>query len=105
MAILIDAEELMMAMLRIATIDGKIPLDTVIDILWEAQTAKLTDWISVKDRLPEKSGDYIVYTKDGLVWPYFFQGDTWYDQLGYRTETVTHRRSMPEPPEEVSGNG
>lgn len=40
---MIDAEELMMAMLRITTIDGKIPLDTVIDIIQTAPTVPLPD--------------------------------------------------------------
>lgn len=57
-------------------------------------------WISVKDRLPEKSGDYIAYTKDGIVWPYFFCGDIWEDALGFSTETVTHWMPLPEPPRE-----
>ncbi len=57
-------------------------------------------WISVQDRMPEKKGDYIAYTKDGIVWPYWFD-DVWFDTLGYATDTVTHWRPLPEPPEEV----
>ena len=55
-------------------------------------------WVSVEDRLPEKKGDYIAYTKDGIVWSYFFD-DGWVDSLGYDTDTVTHWMPLPEPPE------
>ena len=27
----------------------------------------ITEWISVKDRLPDKTGDYLVTTKNGYV--------------------------------------
>jgi len=69
---------------------------------WETKQGEFfaNKWISVKDRLPEKSGDYIAYTKDGIVWPYFFCGDIWEDALGFSTETVTHWMPLPEPPRE-----
>ncbi len=38
---LIDAEELMMAMLRFTIIDGKIPLTVVIDTILKAPTVPL----------------------------------------------------------------
>lgn len=57
-------------------------------------------WISVKDRLPGKNGDYLTYTCDGIVWPYFFTSSSgvWEDALGYSTDTVTHWMPLPEPP-------
>jgi hypothetical protein len=59
-------------------------------------------WISVKDRMPEKNGDYLAYTRDGIVWPYYFTAisGVWEDALGYSTDTVTHWMSLPEPPKE-----
>ena len=58
-------------------------------------------WISVKDRLPEKNGDYLIYNTDGIVWPYWYDKEykEWYDSSGYLTESVTHWMPMPEPPE------
>ena len=58
------------------------------------------DWISVKDRLPEKRGDYLIYNTDGIVWPYWYNPEDkrWYDNCGYLTESVTHWMPLPEPP-------
>ena len=63
-----------------------------------------TNWISVKDRLPGKNGDYLAYTCDGIVWPYFFTASSgvWEDTLGYSTDTVTHWMPLPEPPNQNS---
>lgn len=55
-------------------------------------------WISVHDRLPEMSGEYLVATVTGYVgvrhfyvtWPRSFQADT-----------VTHWMPLPEPPEKA----
>lgn len=60
------------------------------------------EWVSVKDRLPEKNGDYITYDRDGTVWPHFFTASSkvWEDALGFSTELVTHWMPLPEPPEE-----
>lgn len=62
----------------------------------------LDKWISVKDRLPGKNGDYLAYTCDGIVWPYFFTASSgvWEDALGYSTDTVTHWMPLPEAPKE-----
>lgn len=71
-----------------------------IDSIENAQT--VDGWISVKDRMPEKNGDYLAYTRDGIVWPYYFTAisGVWEDALGYSTDTVTHWMSLPEPPKE-----
>lgn len=60
------------------------------------------EWVSVKDRLPEKNGDYITYDRDGTVWPHFFTASSkvWEDALGFSTELVTHWMPLPEPPKE-----
>lgn len=97
MARLIDADALK------EEIDMEWCPDMAVSEIWhvidKAQT--VGGWISVKDRLPEKKGDYIAYTKDGIVWPYWFD-DVWFDTLGYATDTVTHWMPLPEPPEEAS---
>ena len=62
-------------------------------------------WISVKDRLPEKDGDYLVYSTFELVDRLRFFDGVWWD---YGAEcqpgVVTHWMPLPEPPE-VSKNG
>lgn len=59
-------------------------------------------WISVKDMLPKKKGDYLIYNTDGTVWPYWYDADdnSWYDSCGYKTDIVTHWMPLPEPPKE-----
>ena len=60
-------------------------------------------WISVKDRLPEKKGYYLIFNTDRTVWPYWYDPfvNQWVDSLGFRTESVTHWIPMPEPPKEA----
>lgn len=64
------------------------------------------DWISVKDRLPEEKGEYIVFDGDDVFGAYYDAYDRrWTDTTeGYFEFRVTHWRPMPEPPKEVSGD-
>lgn len=57
-------------------------------------------WTSVKDSLPKKKGDYLIYNTDGIVWPYWYNPENkkWYDNCGYLTESVTHWMPLPKPP-------
>jgi hypothetical protein len=60
-----------------------------------------SNWISVKDRLPDKKGDYLIFNTDGIVWPYWYEPvNQWFDSLGFRTGSVTHWMPLPEPPRE-----
>lgn len=72
----------------------------ICEMLDEAPT--VGGWISVKDRLPEKNGDYLIYNTDGIVWPYWYDKEykEWYDSSGYLTESVTHWMPLPEAPKE-----
>lgn len=67
-------------------------------------------WISVKDRLPEERGRYIVAVCDYKgkigVFDLWFDYPEWYideDDDLYQFE-VTHWMPLPEPPKEGAGN-
>lgn len=64
----------------------------------------MSEWISVKDRLPEEFVDVLAYLKNGKI------NRTWRDKVGFRNATskkvrwysdgsVTHWMPLPEPPE------
>lgn len=71
--------------------------------LLKGQEPTVSGWVSVKDRMPKQNGDYLAYTRDGIVWPYFFMAGVWEDALGNSTDTVTHWMPLPEPPEVKNG--
>lgn len=64
-------------------------------------------WIDVKNELPEKTGDYLIFNTDGTVLLYWYDKEykewydkEWYDGSGYQTESVTHWMPLPESPKE-----
>lgn len=76
----------------------------------------MTDWISVKDRLPEAEGAYLVFAPSytggsssgkeyhsGRMFSMWRHGK-WSIEVGYhkRPGCVTHWMPLPEPPEEVT---
>lgn len=77
----------------------------MISALKEHDAPTVSCWISVKDRLPEKKGDYLIYNTDGTVWLYWYDKEykEWYDSSGYLTESVTHWMPMPEAPKDGDG--
>lgn len=62
------------------------------------------EWISVKDRLPEKSGDYIIYgrfTKDCPMNVYeasFSSKLRYFYRQGIKSKHVTHWMNLPSKP-------
>ena len=64
---------------------------------WEPYNAG--QWISVKDRLPESSGSYIVYSgKSGTVFTaHFWARDNRWSGRSLNL-TITHWMPLPEPP-------
>lgn len=78
----------------------------------------MAEWISVKDRLPEKDGEYLVFTEQRDCFNALFESEigdggefgVWLnsyhpDTLGFldsewqEYEGITHWMPLPEPPE------
>ncbi len=73
-------------------------------------------WISVKDRLPDSGGDYLVYFIPDIFWertPTLLNGyvdikqfdilrKEFYDSKCYLGESITHWMPLPNPPEETA---
>ena len=67
----------------------------------DAALAKVPKWISVKERLPEEAGKYIVCTRKKAVYCTAFR--CFYDKGYFATDSnthITHWMYMPEPPKE-----
>ena len=64
----------------------------------------MSEWISVKDRLPEKNGKYLVCVDGGKIIPRYVI-TCWYwngkfeDFQHYTTRFVSFWMPLPEPPE------
>ena len=73
---------------------------------------ELMEWISIKDRLPERGVEVLVTdgihymvtwcenTNDGVKWV-----DNYYTYVNVRFKEVTHWMSLPEPPESEDEKG
>lgn len=57
---------------------------------------KQNGWISVEDRLPEKSGWYLVFTKNGRTTIFFFGENEF--PINSRYYNITHWHPIPAPP-------
>lgn len=69
----------------------------------ELEAAKKSDeWISVKERLPENKGRYIVYMRGQEPFVSWFDGDMFRTQSTVPIEyPATHWMPLPEPPKEM----
>lgn len=68
-----------------------------------SQMINMPNWISVKDRLPEEAGKYIVCTRKMAVYCTAFR--LFHGKGYFATDTtthITHWMPMPEPPEQES---
>lgn len=84
---------------------GVMPTPLIQDTL---QQLRKESWISVKDRMPEESGDVIVYCKDGYMCGTSyskkhnaFNAHDHQDTPENAFTDVTYWRPMPDPPEGV----
>jgi hypothetical protein len=61
----------------------------------------MSEWISVKERLPEPTPMVLAMCTDGYELAYYgCYGDKWTNTLGTETLNVTHWHPLPEPPKE-----
>jgi hypothetical protein len=65
---------------------------------------KQSEWISVEDRLPEKSGDYLTYHKHGSCGVIYYNADIklwnvyYSDDVRNAIRSITHWMPLPEAP-------
>lgn len=66
--------------------------------------AKVPQWISVKERLPEEADEVLVFCRNGeTTWTNLAHrvGKQWW-RVGVPMQCVTHWMPLPEPPEEAT---
>ena len=67
-------------------------------------TPTVNGWISVKDKLPEEDSHVLVWEKQGFAFVDWYKFGVW--QLGTENGAIiTHWMPLPDPPEEVTGDG
>lgn len=79
--------------------DGLLDLIEKLPVMVKGQleTTLESEWVSVKDKLPEQYTDVIVFIKgDTIAVDYVDENSDFY----YYGEYVTHWMSLPEPPKE-----
>lgn len=65
----------------------------------------MSEWISVKDRLPEEGKSVLIFDECGNILVYSLERDRdgdlhWEDDYGYWHNDVTDWMPLPEPPKE-----
>lgn len=76
-----------------------VPYRDVITAINQAPTA--FEWISTKDRLPEKADDVLFYTALPTFEIGYFDGVEWYSDVSFDRDEVTHWMPLPKPPKEA----
>ena len=69
-----------------------------IEALEKENSVTVQEWISVKDRLPEKDEIVIICTDDNFIYAGELVGDTWFLDNDSWTATVTYWMPIPQPP-------
>lgn len=55
------------------------------------------EWISVEDKLPEESADYLVWVNNFDCEPYI-RIEGYLGDFGFTRKTITHWMPLPDPP-------
>ena len=92
-----DVREKLVELLDIIIQPGQKTLGDIADYLI-TNGVTVQEWISVKDRLPEKDEIVIICTDDNFIYAGELIGDTWFLDNDSWTETVTHWMPLPHPP-------
>lgn len=61
------------------------------------------EWISVKERLPERNQSVLVFAKNEIYALLYERNDKWWGEAGWATTEkwgITHWMPLPEPPKE-----
>jgi hypothetical protein len=63
-----------------------------------ANGVTVQEWISVKDRLPEEGGSYLVFSSKSktVFTAHYWQGDRWANRAN--GQFITHWMPLPQPP-------
>jgi len=63
----------------------------------------MSEWISVKDKLPKPSTEVLIFIYDILALGYMESDGEWWNDADEKehSESVTHWMPLPEPPEEL----
>ena len=71
--------------------------DDVMDTITESVTVQ--EWISVKDRLPEKWQNVLAVRSDGKIrFDFICSTGCWCEDVNYVGYSVTHWMPLPQPP-------
>ena len=92
-----DVREKLVELLDIIIQPGQKTLGDIADHLI-ANGVTVQEWISVKDRLPEKDEIVIICTDENFIYAGELVGDTWFLNNDSWTATVTHWMPLPEMP-------
>ena len=92
-----DVREKLVELLDIIIQPGQKTLGDIADYLI-TNGVTVQEWISVKDRLPEKDEIVIICTDKNFIYAGELIGDTWFLDNDSWTATVTHWMPLPEPP-------
>lgn len=54
----------------------------------------MSDWIAVSEKMPDESGNYLIFNDKGLIISYYAK-----DNYGWAYFKVTHWQNLPQPPD------